>query len=109
MPNVIGLVAVCYGLWLLRAGFAHRRACRAAPASPPDEDRPLFIIGEVAPPLIFLGLGIAALEILLAYAMIGPSALFSVVDLVGTLFALFAYGTFIHLKTRYRLGKTGSG
>ena len=101
MANIVGSIMFCYGAWLLYAGFRHRNKCLSFPAGE-DEESPLAALGEIMPPMILLGLGIAALEVTLAYVMIAPNALFSLFDLIGVLFALGAYGTWIILKTRFR-------
>lgn len=101
MANLIGLVLVAYGSWLLWNAYSHRRACLAEPAGE-QEEGPLTILGEVMPPLVMLGLGIAALEVILAYVMIGDNPHFSLFDLLGVLYAIVAYGVWLHVKTRFR-------
>jgi len=108
MANVIGIVLIAYGSWLLFGAFAHRRRCMLAPAREGDEGS-LAILGEVMPPLVMLGLGIGALEVILAYVMVGDSEHFSLLDLVGVLYAIGAYGLWLNFKTRYRQRPAGTG
>ncbi|MGE0857596.1 MAG: hypothetical protein AB7I01_02695 [Gammaproteobacteria bacterium] len=102
MRHLIGLVLCSYGLWLLYGALRHRRSHALAPAT-----GTLAILGDIMPPLVIMGIGIAALEVVLAYAMVGDSALFSLFDLVGVLFVLASYGAWILVKTRYR-GELGA-
>ncbi len=97
MRHLIGLVLCCYGLWLLYSALRHRRTHALAPAS-----GHLAILADIMPPLIIMGIGIAALEVVLAYAVVGQSHLFSLFDLIGVLFVLASYGAWILVKTRYR-------
>ncbi|MEQ8233061.1 MAG: hypothetical protein RLW61_00395 [Gammaproteobacteria bacterium] len=106
MANLIGTVLVVYGSWLLWSAWRHRRDCLAAPATETEEG-PLTILGEVMPPLVMIGLGIAALEVILAYAMIGDSPHFSLFDLLGVLYAIVAYGLWLNVKTRFRPRREG--
>jgi len=104
MPNVIGVVLFAYGGWLLFAGQQHRRRSLDAPSDATEENR-LAVLGDVMPPLILLALGIAALEIVLAYVMIGSNPYFSLFDLFGVLFAIVSYGIWMRIRTRYRSGR----
>lgn len=104
MANLIGLVLFAYGGWLLYSGLQHRKRFLAAPPAAEDDDNRLAILAEVMPPLIMLALGIAALEVVLAYVMIGANPYFSLFDLLGVLFAIGSYGVWIRLRTRYRSG-----
>lgn len=97
MRHLIGLVLCSYGLWLLYSALRHRRTHVLAPGT-----GPLVILGDIVPPLVIMGIGIAALEVVLAYAMVGESRLFSLFDLAGVLFVLASYGAWILIKTRYR-------
>lgn len=97
MRNLIGLALLIYGSYLLVSAFRHRRSHRLAPAS-----GPLAILADVMPPLVIMGIGVAALEVVLAYAMVGSSPWFSLFDLVGVLYGLATYGVWISIKARYR-------
>ena len=97
MRNMIGLVLLVYGSWLLMNAFRHRRSHSLAPAS-----GSLAILADIMPPLVIMGIGVAALEVVLAYAMVGSSPLFSLFDLIGVLYGLLAYGVWITIKSRYR-------
>ncbi len=107
MANVIGIVLIAYGSWLLSGAFAHRRRCLLAPAREGEESS-LAILGEVMPPLVMLGLGIGALEVILAYVVVGDSEHFSLLDLIGVLYAIGAYGLWLNFKTRYRQRPDGA-
>lgn len=97
MRNIIGLVLLCYGSYLLLSALRHRRSHSLAPAS-----GSLAILADIMPPLVIMAIGVAALEVVLAYAMVGSSTLFSLFDLLGTLYALASYGVWITIKARYR-------
>ena len=104
MPHVIGVVLFIYGGWLLYTGHRHRRQSLDAPSDATEENR-LAVLGDVMPPLIMLALGIAALEIVLAYVVIGDNPYFSLFDLCGVLFAIASYGVWMRIRTRYRSGR----
>lgn len=97
MPHLIGAILVAWGASLLRGALRHRRRHVLAPAS-----GPLATLADIMPPLVIMGIGIAALEVVLAYAMVGPARWFSLFDLAGVLFVLASYGTWIVIKSRYR-------
>ncbi|MBX9608631.1 MAG: hypothetical protein K2Y51_20600 [Gammaproteobacteria bacterium] len=97
MRHLIGLVLCSYGLWLLYGALRHRRTHALAPAS-----GQLAILADIMPPLVIMGIGVAALEVVLAYAVVGQSRHFSLFDLIGVLFVLASYGAWILVKTRYR-------
>lgn len=97
MHNLIGLVLMAYGSWLLVSAQRHRRLHSLAPA-----DGNLAILADIMPPLVIIGIGVAALEVVLAYAMVGSTPMFSLFDLIGTLFVLVCYGRWITVKARYR-------
>lgn len=102
MRHLIGLTLIIYGSWLLYTGLRHRRRYLAAPPDPAAPPGSLDVLGDIMPPLIIMGLGLAALEVVLAYVMVDASRVFSLFDLVGVLYLLCAYGTWMTLKTRYR-------
>ncbi len=104
MPHLIGLVLFVYGSGLLYYGLRHRRRYLAAPPDPSAPEGSLAILGDIMPPLIIIGLGLAGLEVILAYVMIDPSRWFSLFDLFGVLYLLLTYGIWMTLKTRYRGG-----
>lgn len=97
MQNLIGLALLVYGSYLLHAALKHRRSHTLAPAS-----GSLAILADIMPPLVIMGIGVAALEVVLAYAMVGSSRWFSLFDLFGVLYGLAAYGLWISIKARYR-------
>lgn len=104
MNNLIGLALVIYGSWLLFSAVRHRRSHTLAPAS-----GSLAILADIMPPLVIMGIGVAALEVVLAYAMVGSSVWFSLFDLLGVLYGLLAYGFWVTIKARYRGEVTGVG
>lgn len=102
MRHLIGLILFIYGSWLLFNALRHRKRYLATPPSPEAAEGQLAILGDIMPPLIIMGLGLAAIEIILAYVMVEASRMFSLFDLFGVLYMLVAYGTWMTLKTRYR-------
>jgi hypothetical protein len=100
-----GAVMFMAGGWLLWSALARRARARAAlerGESPPPLNRSLAMMGDIVPPLISFGLLIAAVQVILAYAVTGGMG-FTLFDLVGFLFLLLAYDVWVRMKTRYRL------
>ena len=97
MSNLIGLLLFIYGSYLLHSALRHRRSHTLAPAS-----GSLAILADIMPPLVIMGIGVAALEVVVAYAMVGSSPWFSLFDLFGVLYGLVSYGVWISIKARYR-------
>ena len=97
MQHVVGGVLTGFGLWLLLSTVRHLRSHVVAPA-----EGSLAVLADIMPPLVIMALGVGALEVVLAYAMVGRSHAFSLFDLVGVLFSMGSYGAWIVVKSRYR-------
>lgn len=109
MKYWVGLIALAAGAWLIFSALQQRRQVleiRRRTGSTGDEvaeaNPSLSVLGAIMPPIIILGLLVAGVQSALAYAVLGAGELFSLFDLLGFLFLLAAYGTWLILKTRYR-------
>ena len=111
MRNWTGAITAVLGAWLFYSALAHRRRVLAARrrdaifgelgGSRPF-DRPLATFGAILRPIIIFGLGYFALKVTLVYFLLGAGRFLSLFDLVGVIFLLAAYGTWLVLQTSYR-------
>lgn len=101
----IGLMFFAGGGWLAYAGLAHRArilAARSGRAEAPAAETPMFVMGEIARPIILGLLAFAGLKTSFAYWAFGGGRVLSLFDLGGFLFLLAAYGAWLTLTMRYR-------
>jgi len=61
-------------------------------------------IAEIGPSVVIFGLFVAGGQVVLAYLATDGGGIFSVVDLAGFLFLLFAYGVWLKIKVAHRAG-----
>jgi uncharacterized iron-regulated membrane protein len=107
MPqHLSGLVLLALAAWLVWAARRRKAALQAAaragaaPAVAPHQS--LAVLGELAPPLLLFGLGAGGLEVVLAFLLTDGGGVFSVLDLLGFLALLAAWGHWVVLRARYR-------
>jgi hypothetical protein len=111
MQNWIGTAFLAAAAVLLLAGFAHKRkvmAARAAAAARgivPAEPglRSVAAFGEMMRPVILFFLAYAGLKIVVVFLMLDGEEVLSWFDLAGVLALLAAYGTWMILRTSYRM------
>lgn len=111
MRDWIGIAFFAAAAWLLRAGLVHKRrvlAARAAAAARgvvPAEPglHSVAVFGEIMRPIILFLLAYAAIKTVVLFVMLGGEEVFSLVDLAGALALLAGYGTWMSLRTTYRL------
>jgi hypothetical protein len=108
----LGLIMFTAGAWMIMAALAQRRRvlelrrqreARGLPATVGSSNMSLTILGEVVPPIIVFALVVVGAKMTLAYFVMDAGRWLSVFDLAGFLFLLAGYGTWIMLKTRYRV------
>ncbi|WP_291297245.1 hypothetical protein [Elioraea sp.] len=103
MRNIIGLVFIAAGAWMLFSALARRRRVIAAgPDAAPPLNPSLQAMADAMPPIILLVLGIVGAKVALAMVMTEAGQYFSLLDLAGFLFLLAGYGTSVVIRTRYR-------
>ncbi|NVO12837.1 MAG: hypothetical protein HXX10_02260 [Rhodoplanes sp.] len=111
MQNWIGTAFFAAAAVLLLAGFAHKRrvlAARAAAAARgivPTEPglRSVAAFGEIMRPVILFFLAYAGLKTAVLFLVLDGEELLSWFDLAGVLALLAAYGTWMSLRTSYRM------
>jgi hypothetical protein len=103
-----GLCLFAAGGWLIHAGLGHRRrvlamraALESAAPTAASDPRSLSVFGEIMRPIILFALAYLGVKTSLAFYWLDAGRYLSVFDLAGFLFLLFAYGTWITLKTKY--------
>ena len=97
-------VAGAYLIWL--AVLRRRRAAEAAARGerPPALHESLVIMADVGPPIVIFGLVVAGGQAAVAFLLTEGGGVFSLFDLAGFLFLLFAYGVWLKVKVAHRLG-----
>lgn len=101
--HVLGLAFVSFGLALIWAAERRRRRVLLAPAREPLNPS-LVVFGDIARPIILCALGYLGVKLSLVYLMLDAGRWFSLLDLGGLLFLLGAYGRWMVVWTRYRVG-----
>lgn len=111
MQNLIGPPLLAVAATIVWYAYARRKKILAAEraiaaAGLPDPRPPLHpslvVIGDVVPPLMMGGLVFLGLKLTLAYVVAGEALGVGLLDLVGALCLLAAYGVWLRWKTQYR-------
>lgn len=111
MQNLIGPPLLLIAAAILWFAYDRRRKILAAEraiaaAGLPDPRPPLHpslvVIGDVVPPLMMGGLVLLGLKLTLAYVVAGEALGVGLLDLLGALGLLAAYGVWLRWKTQYR-------
>jgi hypothetical protein len=95
------------GVWLLWLAVLRRRRGMAAAErgeKPPALHPSLVLMADLGPPIIIFGLVVAGGQAALAFLLTDGGGVFSLFDLAGFLFLLFAYGVWVKMKVAYRVG-----
>ena len=107
VQHVVGAAMAVAGVWLLWLSALRRRRGMEAAArgeTPPPLHPSLVLMADMGPPIIIFGLVVAGGQAVLAFLVTGGGGMFSLFDLAGFLFLLFAYGVWVKIKVAYRLG-----
>jgi hypothetical protein len=107
LQHLVGAAMTVAGVWLLwQAVLRRRRATEAAARGekPPALHESLVFMADVGPPIIIFGLVVAAGQAVLAFLITDGGGVFSLLDLAGFLFLLFAYGVWVKTKVAFRIG-----
>ncbi len=108
MPrHLAGVVLFALAAWLVWAAWRRKAAlqdaARAGAAPAATLHRSLATLAELGPPLLLFGLAAGGLEVTLAFFLTGEGGgVFSVLDLLGFLALLAAWGHWVVLRSRYR-------
>lgn len=110
----VGVLATPAAIALFVSARLHRARVLAAradairhgyPAERPANPDSIAALGELVTPIVLCALAYLALKTRLAYYMLNNGAL-SIFDLTGTLLLLGAYGTWLKIKTGYRMPRS---
>lgn len=111
MSHWVGALLLAAGIVLIVTAVRRReRVRRDATAAIARGDaiaaghRHMTALAEIVPPLVHIALGIAAIQVVIAWWYTRAGAWFSAFDVGGFLFFLVAYGIWLSLKSRYRPG-----
>lgn len=104
----VGAGLAVAGVWLLWLAVLRRRLARGATergeGAPPLHPS-LAPMADIGPPIVIFGLFVAGGQVVLAFlATDGGGGVFSLFDLAGFLFLLFAYGVWLKVKVAHRAG-----
>lgn len=102
-----GAAMAAGGAWLIWLAVLRRRRGLEAAArgeAPPPLHPSLVAMADMGPPIIIFGLVVAGAQAALAFLLTGGGGVFSLFDLAGFLFLLFAYGAWVKAKVAHRAG-----
>lgn len=102
-----GVAMAVAGAWLIWLALERRRRAAAAAArgeGPSPLHPSLVLMADMGPSIIIFGLVVAGGQAALAFLMTDGGGVFSLIDLAGFLFLLFAYGVWVKVKVAHRIG-----